>query len=366
MQSTYQHRCARLVRKLRKTEAAGMLVTQPHNVRYLSGFTGDSTYLLLSDKTRMLISDTRYQTQIAGECPDFQLEIRDASTTTEELAGRVIAQLGIRSLAVEADSLTKSSYDRIAEKLSSARLLDTIGLVQELRAIKDKGEIAAIRRSIQVAERAIGVTLARLTGGQTELEIAHELEHEIRRLGGSGCSFEPMVGVGANAALPHGRPTSATISQAPFVLIDWGARVSGYASDLTRVYLTGKIPAKFERVYRVVHQAQAAAIRLIRPGAALKAVDAAARSVIAEAGFGKYFGHGLGHGFGLEIHELPRLSPAADGLLCAGMVVTVEPGIYLPGFGGVRLEDDVLVTEDGCQVLSSLPSEFERVRVDCW
>ncbi len=206
MKSNFQLRRARLAQKLKGLDAAAALITNPVNVRYLTGFTGDSSYLLLSDKRQILLSDTRYQTQIAGECPNLEVEIRDASTTTDELAGKVVSKLGIRSLAVEADSITKAAFDKLAEQLKSAQLLETIGLVAELRPVKDASEIATIRQSIRVAERTMQVILAELSDEQTELEVAHNLEHKIRRLGGGGCSFEPIVGVGKNSALPTAGP----------------------------------------------------------------------------------------------------------------------------------------------------------------
>jgi Xaa-Pro aminopeptidase len=194
---------------------------------------------------------------------------------------------------------------------------------------------------------------------KTEKEVADELEHQIRLYGGKACSFPPIVAVGARAALPHARPTDQKIGAGDFVLVDWGADAGPYKSDLTRVLVTGKIPPKLERIYRVVLSAQDAAIAQIRPGLACHEIDQVARAVITKAGFGANFGHGLGHGIGLEIHEAPRLAAADHLKLEAGMVVTVEPGIYLPAWGGVRIEDDVLVTKGGCQVLTTLPKSWE-------
>ncbi len=365
MGEIFSGRRSRLRRKLKAIDAQAALISDPVNVRYLTGFTGDSSYLLLANARQILISDSRYETQIAQECPGVSVEIRDASQTTEQLAAQVINRVKPGPLAVEADSLSKASYDGLSQNLKSTPLIDTTGLVSTLRAIKDKTELDTIRRAIRVAQKAFQTVCAQLLPAQTELEIAFELEHQIRQLGGEGCAFPPIVGIGAQAALPHGRPGGTKIDAAPFVLIDWGATVCGYMSDLTRVVSTGKISPKFQRVYQTVLQAQQAAIDRIRPGAELVEVDRAARSVIADAGFGKYFGHGLGHGFGLEIHELPRLSPASQGALEPGMVVTVEPGIYLPGWGGVRIEDDILVTSDGNELLTNLPRDWESHCVDC-
>ncbi len=365
MSDVFANRRSRLRRKLKALTTSGALITDPINVRYLSGFTGDSSYLLIVGEREILISDSRFETQIAQECAGLAVEIRDASLTTEKLVSRVIAKLKPRALAIEADSISKANYDALASSLKSTALLDTIGLVNAQRAIKDKSELDAIRGSIRVAQKAFQSVCAQLLATQSEQEVAFEIENQIRRLGGEGCAFAPIVGVGAQAALPHGRPGKTQIGDAPFVLIDWGAKVCGYMSDLTRVLVTAKISPKFQRVYQTVLRAQQAAIDRIRPRADVRQIDSAARSVIAEAGFGKYFGHGLGHGFGLEIHELPRLSPISEGVLEPGMVVTVEPGIYLPDWGGIRIEDDVLVTPDGHEVLTNLPRDWESHQVDC-
>jgi Xaa-Pro aminopeptidase len=364
MPDAFANRRQRLRRALKQHSVQAGLITNPVNVRYLTGFTGDSSYLLLDQRHELLLSDTRFAAQIAEECPGWDVEIRDASLTIDQLAIKAVEKWRPRSLMVESDHLTKSSYDLLVAGFKSTKVQDSTSLVAALRAIKDRTEIAAIRRSIKVAEDAFRAICAQLDANQTERDVAARLEYEIRTMGGEGCSFPPIVGVGARAALPHGRPGDTKIGASAMVLMDWGATVCGYMSDLTRVISTGKISPKFQRIYSIVRRAQQAAIGRIRPGAKLKTVDAAARSIIADEGFGKYFGHGLGHGFGLEIHELPRLSPAGEGTLEAGMVVTVEPGIYLPGWGGIRIEDDVLVTRDGHEVLTTLPGDLESHQVE--
>jgi Xaa-Pro aminopeptidase len=226
--------------------------------------------------------------------------------------------------------------------------------------VKDRDEIAAIRDAIHQAERGFEVLRATLVGEMTERQAAFDLEHVMRRFGAKGSSFPIIVAVGDRAALPHGRPTEARISGADFTLVDWGATSGqGYKSDLTRVVVTGKISPKLAKIYRVVLTAQRRAIDAIRPRAKCSDVDAIARDIIEKAGFGR-FSHSLGHGIGLDIHEGPRLAPSSTDELKPGMVVTVEPGIYLPGWGGVRIEDDVLVTQDGCEVLTSVPKELEQ------
>ena len=327
---------------------------------YLTGFSGDSSYLLVTPKKALLLSDTRYSTQIKEECSDLEVVIRDATSTKLGSLAKVVGKSKLSQLGYESDSLTKAAYDELKNSLSSVDLAGTTGWTAELRSIKDKFELGVIRKSIEINERAFEVIRNQIRGDQTELEIAHNLEHQIRAFGGTRCAFDPIVGVGPRAALPHGIPSAMRIEEAPTVLIDWGTQFKLYASDLTRVLVTGKIRAKFRTVYETVLQAQKAAIATIKPGVSLKKVDGAARKVIEAAGFGKRFGHGTGHSFGLQIHETPFLSPIHEGKLQPGMVVTIEPGIYIPNWAGVRIEDDILVTRNGHEVLSSLPKELDE------
>lgn len=358
-----QRRIENLQRRLHSEELPALLVTDVFNVTYLTGFTGDSSWLLVMQDRVILLSDTRYSEQLSEECPGLAVEIRSASQTTLGMALEIVTPLQISRLGIEAASISRALSDQLQDGLKTTALVSTSGWVEQFRAVKDATEIASIRRSIAVNEEAFLAVLSRIHGSMTEREIAFDLENEIRRLGGDRCAFPPIVGVGERAALPHGRPTSKRIGESPFVLIDWGASVGGYASDLTRVVVTGKPPAKLVEIYDIVLRAQIAAIDCIRPGAEFRTVDQAARQLIADAGFGDCFGHGLGHGFGLQIHEIPFINPTRAGVLEAGMVVTVEPGIYLPGVAGVRIEDDVLVTPDGCERLSRLPREFEAASV---
>lgn len=359
MQKSYSQRRARLKKQLRASGLDAFLTTNITNVAYLTGFSGSSGYLLVTKSEAILLSDFRYAAQIESECDGLEVEIRTARIENTDSLEKVCKRLKCKTIGIEASSVSKSFYDQLNEKLS-AELVDTVGWVEKLRAIKDKPEIAAIRKSIQVNQRAFEVIRAQLSAAQTELQIAHNLEHQMRAFGATRCAFDPIVAVGPRAALPHGQPTDIRISESPFVLIDWGAQVHQYASDLTRVLVTGKISPKLRKIYDLVLKAQLTAIRKIRPGISVEEVDAAARSEIDQAGYGKYFGHGLGHGFGLEIHENPFLSPTKNEKLEQNMVLTVEPGIYLPGWGGVRIEDDILVTADGHEVLSDLPKQLDE------
>lgn len=361
MTQRYLGRRQKLIRLLAQAEVDSLLVTNSTNVTYLTGFTGDDSYLLLGRKTAVLLSDPRFSTQLEEECPGLELSIRRPGTSILEQSATAALSLRSKRLGIEAASLSVAAWAELTRQLAKVTLISTNGLVEQLREIKDRDEIDAIRGAIDLAQRAFEILRASLRGDQTEKQVADELEHNIRLLGGKGTSFPPIVAVGARAALPHARATGQRIDAAPFVLVDWGAAGALYKSDLTRVVVTSRIPPKLQRVYRVVLEAQERAIAAIRPGAMCSEVDQVARQIIAGAGFGRHFGHGLGHGIGLDIHEAPRLSANQQRPLKAGMVVTVEPGVYLPGWGGVRIEDDVLVTADGCEVLSSVPKQWEDV-----
>jgi len=364
MKPQFRQRLRKLKTRIKSLGVSALLVTNIKNVGYLTGFTGSAGYLFVTAKTETLLSDSRYSSQLQDQCPGLEVDIRDASSTILDSVERVARQSKFKLVAYESESLTKAEFDRLESHLTGTELVATGGLIESLRAVKDQTEIAAIRKSIEVNQRAFEVIRWQLTPDQTELQIAHNLEHQMRAFGAKACAFDPIVGVGARSALPHGSPSEKRVGESSFVLIDWGAEVNQYMSDLTRVLITGKIPTKFRKIYEIVLKAQLAAIKKIRPGISFKNVDAAARKVIDAAGFGSQFGHGLGHGFGLEIHEKPFISPIQDGRLQAGMVVTVEPGIYIPEFGGVRIEDDVLVTPDGHEVLSNLPKQIDECTVD--
>jgi Xaa-Pro aminopeptidase len=359
----YEARRNRVLGKFREAGIDSLLVSGVANVRYLTGFTGDSSWLFLARGSHVILSDTRYETQLQSECPGLPAEIRDAGRTILDLAVDRIAAAGAKRAAFEAEHLNFATWQSLDSRLANgpATLLPTSGLVERLREIKDRSELAQIRAAIQIAERGIGVVRSSLRPAQTESDVRFLLESAMRDFGGHGTAFEPIVGVGPTAALPHAHAGSRRLSEHPVLLVDWGAVSSqGYRSDLTRVFITGKPTKQIEKVYKTVLMAQQAAIAAIRPGALCSDVDRIARSLIADAGFGRFFGHGLGHGFGLEIHESLRMSPLSQQVFEPGMVITVEPGIYLPEKFGVRIEDDVLVTPTGCEVLTSVPREFEQ------
>lgn len=358
-----ERRRNKLRRWLRKQSAEALLVTNFSNVSYLTGFTGDDSYLLVRSDGDVLISDSRYTEQLSEECPGLDVHIRNRDQTMAKAVARVVQRAKIQRLGVEADSLTLTAHARLAEAVPKVEIVPLSGGVELLRAVKDKWEIERIRVAVEYAERAIAVLRAALTPEHTEKQLSDLLEYQMRSLGAKSSGFPSIVAVGPRAALPHAVPTANKVAESSILLVDWGANEELYRSDLTRVFVTGKVTPKLKRIYEVVLQAQAAGIAAIRPGVSCADVDRAAREVIEEAGYGRYFGHGLGHGVGIDIHEPPRLSGSSQTELQAGMVVTVEPGVYLPGWGGVRIEDDVLVTRDGHEVLTQVPKQFDEIIV---
>ena len=345
---------------IREAKADALLVTSFVNVTYLTGFTGDDSYLLVTLDGETLVTDPRYTTQLEEECPGLRLEIREPGVKMLTAVTKVLEAAKVARLGIEGDSATVSFERSLVKALPKAEIVVTEHLVERLRIVKDKSEIAATRIACLQAKRAYEVVRASLTADMTELEVAAELEYQARRFGAKSLSFPPIVAVGPRAALPHARPTRSKLSEGDFTLIDWGVNSGLYMSDLTRVIVTGKISPKLRKIYGVVLKAQLAAIDAIRPGRTGEQVDRVARRIITRAGFGKAFGHGLGHGTGLEIHEAPRLAVGQKTKLRPGMIVTVEPGVYVPGWGGVRIEDDVLVTRTGHEVLSDVPKQLDE------
>ncbi|MCI0682917.1 MAG: Xaa-Pro peptidase family protein [Gemmataceae bacterium] len=375
MSQPFAGRRERLVQQLAEAGVHAFLVTQPINVSYLTGFTGEASNLILSANRTILVSDGRFTTQLAEECPELATHIRPPSQGLTAATAEVLTQLGVRDVECESAHVTLATAQAFAEAAPAISWKLGEERVEALRKVKDAGEIDQIREAIRIAEQAFGVFRAQLRPDDAEKDLADTLEFGIRRAGGKCSSFPSIVAVGPRAALPHAPPTSKRVREAPVLLVDWGAcGPFFYKSDLTRVLLTrinSRIPstgsgfdAKVQAVYDVVLKAQRAAIAAVRPGVPAKDVDAAARSVIADAGFGDHFTHSIGHGLGMQVHELPIMRPNTTTTLEAGMVVTVEPGIYVPDQFGIRIEDDILVTPDGAEILTSLPRDFEANMVD--
>ncbi|MFZ4080191.1 MAG: M24 family metallopeptidase [Pirellula sp.] len=359
----FQKRRDRALRALRAHGAKNLLVTSPYNVSYLTGFTGEDSFLWLTSKEVVLLSDGRYEEQIQSEVQGVDLVIRPPSTTIVDAAAEALDSRPDQTVWIESASTSVAQWERLKEQMPTKTLTSCAGVIERLREVKDAYELSLIQESIGIAQRAFKATSELLQGDMSEKQIADDLEFAMRRLGAESAAFKTIVGVGERSALPHGRPSTKRLSDSSFVLIDWGAKKNAYMSDLTRVVFTDKPPAKLEKMYRAVLAAQSAAIEAIGPGTIMGDIDRMARKALEHAGLEKRFTHGLGHSFGLEIHETVRLGKGQPRELEVGMVLTVEPGVYIPGLGGVRIEDDVLVTEDGYRVLTSLPKEWEEVSV---
>lgn len=356
-------RLEHLAAKLPQLGADAFLITDEINVRYLTGFTGDSSALLVQANHAVMLSDGRYKEQIAEECPGLAAVIRKPTDRPIEFMAGIIGDSGAEKVAIEADQMAVATHSALCDALEQMTWVETSGVVLAQRMVKDAGEIEILRSAVRINERALESVLAKLGPDWTEQEIAYELEATIRRLGATGFSFDPIVGAGPGGAKPHYQSGQALVGDYPTLLVDWGTKLGGYASDLTRSFHFGDPPAKFLSAYEAVLDSQLAAISEIRPGASCKSIDAAARNVLKKAGLGEYFVHGLGHGVGLQIHESPRLSAVSEDVLEPGMVITVEPGVYFEGEFGIRIEDDVLVTEDGHEVLSQMPKGLDDCRL---
>ncbi len=345
-----------------KNRIDALLVSKPEDVSYLSGFTGEDSFLLVHPAEAVLITDGRYQEQAHKECADIRVHVRTGRLS--KALANLAKESGIRRLGVQAEDITLAQRDALASRLRGRRLVPVTGAVAAVRITKDEGEVRAIRRAVRIAQRAfcglIGRGAAGLVG-RRERDVAAELDYLMRQEGADGPSFDTIVAAGANAALPHHRAGGTRIRRDAVLLIDWGARVDGYCSDLTRTLAIGRIPPKLATAYELVRRAQRAGLRAVRPRVKAETVDAAAREIIEKAGFGRQFLHGLGHGLGREVHERPGVGRTSDERLRAGMLITIEPGIYLPRLGGIRIEDDVLVTPDGRRRLSSLPRGLESM-----
>ena len=334
-----------------------MMVTDIVNVRYLTGYTGSNGLALIGPQTRTFITDFRYVEQAAEEVhPSF--ERRRAPLDLLEAVPDALPS-DIARLGFEDAQLSVRQHERLRELLAERLELVAAGtLVEQLRALKEPEEVEAIRKAAALADDAFERVIAGGVVGRTEREVALALEWEMLEHGARAPSFPSIVATGPNGALPHHSRRDVQIQHGDMVVIDWGAQVDGYCSDCTRTIAGGHPSAEAEEVYELVLEAQLAGMAAVRAGASARQVDATARVVIEAAGYGEQFGHGLGHGVGLDIHEGPRLSQRSDCALKAGNVVTIEPGVYLPHRFGVRIEDMVVVTDDGCEVLTSVGKEL--------
>ncbi|HEU4995276.1 MAG TPA: aminopeptidase P family protein [Gemmatimonadaceae bacterium] len=339
----------------------GLLVSSPANVRYLSGFSGSSALMFVTARETLLITDFRYQTQAAEEVGDLARVVIEGQSLWNGLWQNVTQLSHVEVAGFESAHLVHRDFQRLLESGSRWQWRPTLDLVETLRERKDGGEVACIRAAVAAAEQALDRTIESIRPGMTELQVAGVLESALRQAGSDGFAFPSIVASGPNAALPHARPTERPLASGDFLLLDFGARVNGYCSDITRTFVVGRADAEQREVHDVVRVANERAAKAVRPGMTGRDADGVARGYIQDRGFGDLFGHSLGHGIGLEVHEAPRLAKTAEGPLVEGAVVTVEPGIYRPGWGGVRIEDDVHLGAGGTEVLTRFTRELIEI-----
>lgn len=341
------------IMETKNTDAA--IITSRENYMYMSGFSGTSAVLYISARRAVLLTDFRYIEQAALQAPDYEI-VQYTGSCYDEL-NRIITDDSIQRLSFEDCRLTYANYCEYAEKLKAA-LIPFGKAVEELRRIKDRSEIAHIKKAVEIADSVFTHILKFIKPGVTETELAAEMEHQMKRLGAAGPSFETIVASGKRASMPHGVASDKKIEGGDVITMDFGALYKGYCSDITRTVFLGRPDGELERIYKIVLEANKVGLKAVKRGITGKDADNAARAFIREAGFGENFGHGLGHGVGLEIHEEPTLSMRGGLALEDGMVVTVEPGIYVAGLGGVRIEDMVVVNGENADILTGSTKEL--------
>jgi len=357
-------RWEKLERKLReeRISALGIINIENNNFAnqyYISGFTGSWGTIIFGPGHRILITDSRYYQQAKKQVPDFRIILQENSMLDTLIS--VLKEESISKLGLEEESVSYKVYRELKRKLYFLRLIPVKGWVENLRTIKEEKEIRLLRQAAKIADETFCEILSFLTPNRSEREIAWEIEAGLRRRGAEKAAFDIIVASGTRSSLPHGIATDKKIRAGNIVKMDFGARVDGYHSDLTRTVVVGKGTRRFRKIYQVIKEAQERVISRMRAGMKFLEADALAREHIRAQGYDKYFGHGLGHGVGLSPHELPAISWRSRGKLEAGMVVTVEPGIYIPGWGGIRIEDMVVIHEDGTELLTRAPKELIEI-----
>lgn len=356
MINPYKERVSRLQGLLQENNLDALLITSSANRTYLSGFTGSSGYVLITITQAVLFTDSRYVTQ-AGE-QVAHMDIIEHEPKAIRTIAKALVDCGIQRLGFESAHVTYADYQAYANELNGIDLVPAVDMVEQLRMIKDEWELAILKEAAELADQTFSYILGVIKPGMKEREVALELETYMRKAGATGPSFETIVASGERSALPHGVASDKVIQSGEFVKLDFGAYYKGYCSDITRTVMVGKPTKKHKEIYEIVLEAQVHALEQIRPGMTGSEADALTRDIIKMYGYNDYFGHGTGHGIGLEIHEAPRLSQNSNTCLQTGMTVTVEPGIYLPGFGGVRIEDDIVITENGIERLTVSSKDF--------
>lgn len=333
------------------------LIISDANRNYLTGFTGDESFAVITKNKSFFITDSRYTEQAKNQVKNFEI-VEYKPPTVHECIRKIAIDNEIKSIGIEEDRISFLEYQKLKETLGEIRLVNLEGTVENIRTIKDKDEIELISKAAKIADDAFLHILNFIKPGIKEKDIAFELEFFMKKNGASKLSFDSIIASGVRSSLPHGVATEKIIEEGDFLTLDFGCVYEGYCSDMTRTIVVGKADEKQKEIYNIVLEANKAALEAIKPNMLCSQIDKVARDIITNKGYGDKFGHGLGHGVGREIHEQPRLSVFSKSILQTGMVITDEPGIYIPGYGGVRIEDLVLVTEDGYKVLSNSIKEL--------
>ncbi len=347
------HRLERLRQRLGEEGLDAILISQGENRRYISGFTGSEGFLLISETSAILATDSRYTEQAKSQAPGFEIFRTEGELSKWFL--ELVSPLDIKRIGFEANDLSVATYRKLVATAAEAgekELVPTEGIVESLRVVKDKGELELIMKAVEISDAAFEESSSLLHPGMAEKEAAWEIERTLREKGSENVPFDIIVASGPNSTLPHHQPTDRLMLSSEPVVIDMGARVAGYSSDISRTICLGNTDEKFEKIYDLVLGAQLTAIATIEAGMSGEQVDSLARTVIEQGGYGENFGHGLGHGVGLAAHEEPRLGKGSEDILTDGMVFTIEPGIYISGWGGVRIEDVVVLEKGRVRVLS--------------
>ena len=356
-------RLQKLRAEMEQKSLPAALILNVDNASYLSGFTGSSAALLITPERALFITDSRYTVQAEQECPGFEITIAASGATYGQTAAEAVKRLELAEVGLEAEHVTLAQFEKLKSGLEGAELKPVEGLLAPLKQVKDAEEIARTRTACGIADRAFEYILTLLKPGVSEREIATELEYFMKKQGSEKEAFDTIVASGYRSAMPHGRASEKLLEAGDFITFDFGATVGGYHSDLTRTVVLGRATDEQRKVYGVVLEAQLAALDAIRSGVPGKDVDTVAREIIKGHGYGERFGHSLGHGLGRHVHDHPALAQTSSLVLASGMIVTVEPGVYIDGWGGVRIEDDVVVTEEGREILTHAPKELIEVPV---
>jgi len=359
----YKTRLRNLRAELKKKKIQGLLVSRDIHIRFLTGFRGDDSWALITPSRVFILSDSRYAEEIQKDFPWTSLQMRSGKKSLFELIIQLAKKGGAKRLGFESQIVTYAFYEGLRQSSKGVTLIPASGIIERLRIIKTPGEIRALQKAAQITDQVLGKMVRRANSKMTELELKTFAEDQIKGLGGEGPSFELIIANGTKTARPHAVAGKNRLKSGTLLMIDMGSKVDGYHSDLTRTFFTGSISAKFRQIYRAVLEAQEAAISVVRPGIPVGKVDEAARSRLASEGLDKYFKHSTGHGVGLEIHEAPGVFHTNKELIRENMVFTVEPGVYIPGWGGIRIEDCVQVTKTGCKAITKYPKNKLKVTV---